>query len=579
LGIKPINVVITGFDRASNVFGNLSKRADTFGKRIEKIGGVSKKLGMGGLGLGVGGVFATGLSDLPAQLIAVEESAARLAFTEKFTAEESLKVGKAVKRLSRETLQSQLDLNGAIDKIGDAGFTLDETLSILPAAAKQATALGKPLETTADLAFSLGSQFKIAAGEMGGAIDMVTELASSNFELDELASVIPRIGQASKSLNLNGKAGLAEFAAGLEVIRGETRDSGAAAKGFAKLMEGVFDSGTLEKFRKGGVNGPGVDVMAEMRKAAKGGGSQLEAYLKLVKRVTDSSDKGTREARIKDLFGDADATAIRAILDNMDKYRESVAKFQKSAGSTETGFQKQLEVTSGQWKKLRQTVLSSDFKPVARGITLLNNALKWINEGDGERAEMVLYGITGAVAVGGGLVAIGSLAGALKDISIVMGTISKGGPLAIKMIQGLSTAANPIPIPSNLPGSVPTPGGAGGLGKTGLALGALALPAFMAYGAYHAFQEGKAEGERQFAENNAGRKLTQVNTGFGGWMPVYSSVKSNPDAVRAAAGIGTHAPARVEGEVVIRLENAPPGTKIATKSNGVDFRPETGMSR
>lgn len=573
MAIKPIQVVITAFDKASNVLGGVAKRTDAVGKSIEGVGKLTNRLGAGSLGLGLAGAHFAGLTQLPGHIMAVEDASARLAFTEGFTAAESDKVAQAVKRMSRETLMAQTDLLGGIDKIGDAGFDLDDTLGmVLPQAAKQAKAFNTTLETTAGIAYSLGSQFKVTAGDMGLGIDMVSELARANIDLDDLATVLPRIGQASAALGMTGTKGLAEFAADIEIVRGELRDSGAAGKSYAKLIETINDPASWDRFKKVGPEGPGVDVRRELAGAAKRGESQLTAYLKMVKRVTDSEDKALREARLKDLFGDQDAAAVRALIDRMDQRAAGRTKFAEAAGVTNSGFEKVQNTISGQLQQFRNTVLSTDFKPLAQGITLVNDALKWLNA-DAKNAELAVKGIMTAIGGGGALLVVGQLgsaltgaAGGFKLLGAAITAIATPLGLVISAGAAVATMAAFQAKWESEPGGLPTPmsAGIGGgyMPRIKMRPRTPDTPFFEEPRLAFGYQPGAGYTMREPAPTAAA-------------APAAPYTLSNPEAVRAAAAPAT---ARVDGQVVIRLEGAPPGTKMAAKSSTIDIVPERGRA-
>lgn len=333
-GPPPIKVTIKGDNKTDGAFKDVRSNLDSLMSGAGKIAG--------GLGLIGGAAAAAGLAIAKlksgiGEILKLDQSFARLKFTEGFTDLEDEMVQKEVRSISRETGIAQEEIIGAIDKIGDAGFSLNQTFSIVRQNAKAAKAFGQPLAVFADQAFTLGASLKVPFERMNEALDITAQIGTTNLDIDTLNKLLADAGLAAQSLGLEGVSGLRQIGAALQIVRTGVKDSGKGMRAFSGVVRDAISDESIKKFKEGF----GVDLMSEISKRTKEGDTEFAAYLKTVQKVAHSNDKLDREQRLNYLFSGEQVGAVRALIDNLDALTEAYQSTGKAVGTIERGFKLQ----------------------------------------------------------------------------------------------------------------------------------------------------------------------------------------------------------------------------------------------
>jgi TP901 family phage tail tape measure protein len=532
------------------MLGALGQQINSFSSRVSNIGKKLRITGAGLLGAGLGASLVTGLNVVPGQILRIESALNRLTFTERFNPAQIKQVSTALKQMSKDTLQSQEDLIPAIDTIGDAGFNLNETLSILPNVAKAATAFGKPVSELAASAFTLGSNFKIASGDMSEALDIVAQLGSSNLDISELNELLGKAGTSAKSLGGTGVASLRQVSAALQVVRSQTGSSTQATKTLSKLYESIVDPSVQKKF----LEGPGINVSKRLEAVTKNGGDALKEYMLIVNEAVHQGNPTLlkQQERLAELFGASDGKAVQALIGNLKDYDDALAESGNARGTIEKGFQGQLQTTLGQWQLFKLSLQSSDFKPLTSTFKFLNKELKAFNS-NGENSSKLITGVATAIIGGGALIALGQLTLALKNVGRAIIFISDVLPI-------LSTAIVSNPILSLVAG----------------------LAAIGAFAFWQAKKSADAVGTEGLQRGSTARKLLDQS---GSVTPLSEKVSamhkgfeaSNPfSGVKAPILTAPTGPEKVQVDVT--LKGVPPGSKVETKTTkGMQLNTDISM--
>lgn len=207
--------------------------------------------------------------------------------------------------MQTESKQLALPLDSAVtalDTLVSSGLSLKEAMDFLPSVLATTQASGADVTDIANTGLKTASAFKIQAGDMQHAFDlMVASGQSGQFELKDMAVYIPSLANAFARLGYRGEDGLKRLMAALQTVREDTGTAEEAANDVANVFQKMGSRETISNFKKFG-----VDLTAEMDKAKKKGEDTLDAFV----RLSNQAVKGDL-TKLPQLFSD------KQVLDGM----------------------------------------------------------------------------------------------------------------------------------------------------------------------------------------------------------------------------------------------------------------------
>lgn len=248
------------------------------------------------------------------------------------TADASLSAQQAswqqLQQLAQDTAQPVDKVREGLDALVASGRTLPEAMAFLPAVARTAQASGSEVADIAKTADSVGESFKLAGADMQTAFDiMAAGGKAGKFELKDLARYLPSLGPAASAIGFEGKKGLADLVAMLQVMRKGSGTAEEAVGSMNNILAKMESDKTAKEFKK-----LGVDSEAAFKKARTEGRNLVEVFEELV----NTALKGDR-------------SRLGEIIDDMEFKRGAQA----------------LMMYRGEWQKLSQTMQASSAGTVA----------------------------------------------------------------------------------------------------------------------------------------------------------------------------------------------------------------------
>jgi len=248
---------------------------------------------------------------------------------------------------------------------------------------------------------------KVLPGEAARALDILDQAGKEGqFELADIARFFPRLGAQYAALGQTGVKAVADLAAALEVIRGQTGNAESAAVALEDLLNKI----TLDKAKKA-FEELGIDIVSVIENAKKSG-NVIETIVDVLNKAT-----GGDASKLQNIFGDKQALAgARALLQQYQQFLEIREKALSAKGVVDADFNTRLALGVEQVKALSvaytelSTTLGEIFGPLlaakAKRITEIVYAVEaWA------KANPELVHTIGeiALAIGGALVAVAAL--------------------------------------------------------------------------------------------------------------------------------------------------------------------------
>lgn len=231
-----------------------------------------------------------------------------------------------LQRLADETAQPVDKVREGLDSLVASGRSLPEAMDFLPAIAKTAQASGAEVSDIAKTADSVGESFKLAGSDMQAAFDiMAAGGKAGKFELKDMARYLPSLGPAASAIGFEGKKGLADLVAMLQVMR---KGSGTAEEAVAS-MNNILAKMESDKTTKA-LKELGVDSEAAFKKARAEGKNLVEVFEQLV----DKALKGDR-SRLGEIIDDMEfKRGVQALMMFKGEWQDLSRTMQTSSAGT-----------------------------------------------------------------------------------------------------------------------------------------------------------------------------------------------------------------------------------------------------
>ncbi len=347
-------------------------------------------------------------------------------------------------------------MRAGVDILAGFGMSPEQAAVMVSPIGKAATAYRAEIADLAAASYANFNNLKVPINQTALALDAMAKAGKDGgFELKDMAQYFPSITAQAQALGQTGVAGVADLAAALEVVRGKSGTAEEAATRVQDLLAGMHSKAAIENFKA-----YGKDLPAALKKAQKDGTPPLEAIAKL----TDEALGGHLE-NIPLLFRNLEsAGAVRALIQNMEQYRQIRADAMKSAGTVDTDFAKRSQTAGTQARALLgdlqhlAIVVGSQLLPPL--VTLADKVMKvadkvmtW-TEKHPKLTSAIVQGVAALVllkiALGGVQFAFGSIVGpamgaynALKWLYAfgeAAGFVAAGAPLMEGAFIGLGAA-------------------------------------------------------------------------------------------------------------------------------------------
>ncbi len=254
-------------------------------------------------------------------------------------------LGKRVRSLARDLKTSSGSVAGGIDTLMGMGAGDSDALELISPITKAARAYRAEVADLSKAGYSALDNLKVPAAQFSQALDAMAQAGKDGaFELRDMAQYFPTLGAAYQGLKQSGVPAVADLAAALQVVRKGTGDSSSAATNLANLLQKISSPGTIRNFSKLGIN-----LRAELEKAAQAGRTPIEAISDLVNK-TLAGDL----SRMGELFEDAQVqAALRPLIQNMEEYRAIRERSLSANGVVDADYEQRMASSTSRMEAFR----------------------------------------------------------------------------------------------------------------------------------------------------------------------------------------------------------------------------------
>lgn len=346
-------------------------------------------------------------------------------------------LGKQITEVARQTNQAASEVAAGVDAMVGRGASIETALAVADPIGRAATAYRAATEDLAATAMTATDNLKVPAEQMGRAFDVLAQAGKAGaFELADMARYMPDLGARYSSFGESGVDALADLAAAAQVVRKDTGDAGSAATRLGNVLQKVYSPATVKKFAD-----QGIDLMAEMEKAAAKGLTPLEA----IAEITNNALGGDL-TKLGILFEDAEAQAgLRSLIQHREEYQRIREEALKAQGVVMADYQRRVRTAAGaqaRWNAALETLkvtLGSTLVPLMsdlldRIVPLIARLGDWISANP-RLVSGIVSATAGLIAFRGALAALRfvGLLGASGALSMLAAGMSTVGAAALRL--------------------------------------------------------------------------------------------------------------------------------------------------
>ncbi|SDF90150.1 phage tail tape measure protein [Rhodobacter capsulatus] len=218
----------------------------------------------------------------------------------------------ALSRASKTGMSAPELLAGLQTYVGK-GLDQDAALKALLATGRAAKATNSEFNDMAAAGFAVMDNLTVAPEQLRKVFDAMAKSGKEgSFELKDMARNFPEITAGARALGMEGVDGVASLAAALQIAMKSAGSADQAANNFSNFMGKLTSPDAVRAFKKFGVN-----VEAELKRAAAAGEDPLEHMLGVIQKVT-----GGDQFKMGELFADKQVLDfLRAAIPNLEEYR------------------------------------------------------------------------------------------------------------------------------------------------------------------------------------------------------------------------------------------------------------------
>jgi hypothetical protein len=592
MAIKIISVVISGVDRLSGVIGQGNKALDTLQTRVTRLG---QGMAVGGAGLlagGLGAAHALGLSELPGQLIRAERNLISLGNVGELTAAQLRPIGKEIFALQKVTNQTQGDLFAGVNTLVASGLSPKLAVDFLKPIGMAATAEDADIRALAQTTFTVYDNLKVPVNDLNKALNIMTLAGKrGRFELKDMAREFPALSAGARLLGLadqksalglgGGLRTVSQMSAGLQIAMKGAGTPEQAANNMANFYQKVFSNDTMVNMKK--ITGDPMKLVKTWGAALKEGKDPMLETLGYLNQLTTFKDPAYKSAAIGKIFSDRQVQDfVKIMMPNLREYAKLRDEWAKSAPRDQDVIGKDytriMQSTAEQWKLMKINSASIIAPDLEGPLKKANSLLVFFNN-HAALTKGLLVGIGGAIAGGGLLVGLGSMAFALTSViklfsstlttaivaKTIVGGLGTGVAAAMPVIAGLITTGFAIAVTDGLT-----------KGFLGYKVGLIDI---VSKGGYANAMETKRQEEMKITLRKLYPNKTeeQIDALVGAHTvdtstPAASSSVAKPEGYQPsyAPGYGAYYAATAanrapEGHIKVELGNLPAGSKVTVE--------------
>ncbi|GAA5783937.1 phage tail tape measure protein [Chitiniphilus shinanonensis] len=249
--------------------------------------------------------------------------------------------------LSRQTQQTQGDLQQGFGALIEKGLAPDLAFKILREAGHAATATGGDVKEIGKTLIGFHDQLAVSAYQAGRALDALAVASNAGrIKFPQLQAQIPGLASAAKAsgLNLQGTGGVASLAAGMQIAGKDGTAPDQATANLKGFLAAFQDEGMAARFKKLGIR----NYDEEKRKAAASA-DPLLYMAELVQKATGGDD-----AKVRKLFTDREAQGFaKALIGDLGGYRQIRDQAANANGQIQQMENARLNTTQGQLHQMQ----------------------------------------------------------------------------------------------------------------------------------------------------------------------------------------------------------------------------------
>lgn len=346
-----LKALITGVDQLSPTLAGIRKNVAGFRKGLERTG-------LGKIGFSdvlTGGALAAPFIAGAAAAIEFESQMADVKKVVNFETPAQFKqMGDDIGRMSDRLPMAANDIAKIVAAGGQSGIAREELLGFAEAAVKMGIAFDQTADESGDMMAKWRTSFKLTQGDVETLADKINYLGNTGpANTKQISDIVTRIGP------LGEIAGLAsgQIAALGATMAGVGVQQDVAATGIKNFMLAMTKGSAATKGQADAFKALRLDskeVAKAMQTDAQG------AVLGILDRIK-SVDKDKQAGLLSELFGTESITAIAPLLTNLDLLKgnlQKVADAQKYSGSMENEYASRAATTANNLQLLRNAAAS-----------------------------------------------------------------------------------------------------------------------------------------------------------------------------------------------------------------------------
>ena len=346
-----LKALITGVDKLSPTLAGIRKNVAGFRKGLERTG-------LGKIGFSdivTGGALAAPFIAGAAAAIQYESALADVKKVVNFDTPEQFKqMGEDIGRMSDRLPMAANDIAKIVAAGGQSGIAREELLGFAEAAVKMGIAFDQTADQSGDMMAKWRTSFKLTQGGVETLADKINYLGNTGpANTKQISDIVTRIGP------LGEIAGLAsgQIAALGATMAGVGVEQDVAATGIKNFMLAMTKGSAATKGQALAFKALRLDAKAVAKSMQTDAQGAVLGILDRIKMV----DKDKQAGLLSELFGTESITAIAPLLTNLDLLKGNLQKVgdaQKYAGSMDKEYASRAATTANNLQLLRNAAAS-----------------------------------------------------------------------------------------------------------------------------------------------------------------------------------------------------------------------------
>ncbi|MGA3798384.1 phage tail tape measure protein [Pseudomonas fluorescens] len=346
-----LKALITGVDKLSPTLAGIRKNVAGFRKGLERTG-------LGKIGFSdvvTGGALAAPFIAGAAAAIEFESALADVKKVVNFDAPGQFKqMGDDISKMSERLPMAATDIAKIVAAGGQSGIAREELLGFAEAAVKMGIAFDQSADESGSMMATWRTAFKMTQTDVVGLADRINYLGNTGpANTKQISAIVTEVGSLGEVAGLSS----GQIAALGATMAGVGVKQDVAATGIKNFMLAMTKGSAATKSQTEAYKALRLDsksVAVAMQKDAQG------TMLDLLKRISQV-DKAKRPALLTNLFGSESISAITPLLTNLELLESNLQKVgdaSKYAGSMDTEYASRAATTANNLQLLRNAAAS-----------------------------------------------------------------------------------------------------------------------------------------------------------------------------------------------------------------------------